>query len=209
MQMIECGTDRENELVQPLRIKLNELSQYRTMKLSLLIAIILRLFSIYWAVTFVVGVLASLGVIGLTSGNGLSGSLELVARLAVPFFYGTISLLAWIFARVISLKVLGENDTEVSFSAITAENFYTLGVLGFGLYHSIGNLAATLNWIHFLILHRAGQSMADQASGHSLYDVSSAAVPCVAGLALAILSPKIGKRIAKAGLPANRAEETL
>lgn len=169
------------------------------MRLSLLIAIILRLFALYWAVSCVVGVMGNVSVMGMAAGNGMSGYLNLMANLAAPFFYGVIAVLAWFFARLISLKVIGEDDSHVSFSAITAENFYTLGLLGVGLYHAIGNLAASVNWIHFLIVNRAGQSLVHQATGHSLYDVTSSIVPFVAGIALAILSPKIGKRLAKAG----------
>lgn len=83
---------------------------------------------------------------------------------------------------------------------MTAENLYTLAILGFGLYYAIGHLADTLNWIHYLILNRAGQALVNQEGGLSLYDVTSKMIPCVAGAALAILSPKIAKRLVSAGL---------
>jgi hypothetical protein len=169
------------------------------MKLSLLIAIVLRLFSIYWAVACIVGALTSIGMVGMMSTSGMSSVLQGAIQFAVPVVYGIMALLAWIYARSISLRVVAEHDTHLSFCEVTAENFYTLGVLGFGLYYSIGNIAATINWIHYLIVNRAGQALVNQAAGLSLYDVTSVAIPCIAGAAIAILSPKIGKRLAMVG----------
>lgn len=177
------------------------------MRLSLLIAIILRLFALYWAVSCAVGVMANMSMMGVAAGNGMSGYLHVASYLAAPFFYGILAVVTWFFAHVISLKAIGTHDTIVSFSAITAENFHTLGLLGFGLYHAIGNLATSLNWIHFLIMNRAGQSVVLQSSGHSLYDVTSSLVPCVAGIALAILSPRIAKKLARAEKRIHHEEE--
>jgi hypothetical protein len=47
----------------------------------------------------------------------------------------------------------------------------------------------------------------NQEGGLSLYDVTSKTIPCVAGAALAILSPKIAKRLVSAGLARKVDEE--
>lgn len=172
---------------------------YFDMKLSLLIAVVLRLFSIFWAVFCFVGVLTNIAMVGVTSTSGASGVPDKAIPFVVPVFYGILALVAWFFARSISQRIVAEHDAHLSFSEVTAENFYTLGVLGLGLYYAIGNLAATVNWIHYLMINRAGQSLVHQTNGISLYDITSVAIPCVAGAAIAILSPKIGKRLASAG----------
>jgi hypothetical protein len=177
------------------------------MKLSILVAVVIRLFAIYWSVTCVLGFLSGIGIVSMMFPSNTPDVLQAAIPFIVPIVYGTMALLAWIFAGTISLRVVGQNDPKLQFNEVTAENLYTLGILGFGLYYAIGHLADTLNWIHYLILNRAGQALVNQEGGLSLYDVTSKMIPCMAGAALAILSPKIAKRLVSAGLARKVDEE--
>lgn len=176
------------------------------MKLSTLVAVVMRLFAIYWSVACVVGILSSIGMVSIMFQGRTPDVLQAALQFTAPVIYGTMAFLAWIFADAISARVVGENDPKLQFNQVTTENFYTLGVLGFGLYYAIGHFAATVNWIHYLILNRAGQALVNQEGGLSLYNVTSEIIPCVAGAAIAILSPKIGNRLVSAGLAWNRKE---
>ena len=139
-------------------------------------------------------------MVGMMFPGGRPDPLQAAIQFSFPIVYGTLAFLAWIFAGAVSLRVVGQDNPKLQFNGVTAENFYTLGILGFGLYYAIGHLAATVNWIHYLILNRAGESLVNQQGGLSLYKVTSEMVPCVAGIAVAMLSPKIGKRLVSAGL---------
>ncbi len=162
-----------------------------------------------WAVRFWIGVLGALGMSGIMSPGGGLNLLQIAIQFAAPVFYGLFALLAWIFAGTIARRVTGAVDSELRFSDVTPENLYTLGLLGMGLYYALGNLAGTINWLHYLAANGAGQAMLDGTDGLSLYEVTSVMIPFAAGAAVAVLSPKMGAKLARAGTPPriNQAED--
>lgn len=181
------------------------------MKLSLLVAVFLRLFAIYWLVACIVGMMGALGIAGLYSGTGATGGLQFALQFARPVAYGVLATLAWLFAGGISRRVTGATDPELALSEIGPGNLYTLGILGMGLYFALTHLGGTINWLHYLAANDAGDDLIQGVGGLSLYDVTSVLIPFAAGVALSILSPKIGRRLASFGgvSPAESSDEDL
>lgn len=167
------------------------------MKLSILVVIVLRLFAITWAVRGGIGLLTALGTAQTFHSSPLGRVLETSMMFAVPAAYVFLAFVAWVFAEAISRRVVGAVDVDLGLSLITAENLYALGFLGIGLHYSLANLATSIHWLHYIVVHRAGQSVIDGRDGHALYDVTSALIPCVAGTVIAMLSPKLGRRLAR------------
>ena len=170
------------------------------MKLSILVVVVLRIFAIVWAVRFCVGMIGALGVSGIITSRGGLDLLQIAIQFAVPVFFGLFAILAWMFAGAISRRVVGAVDSEIRFSDVTPENLYTLGLLGLGLYYALGYLAGTINWLHYLAANRAGSALAAGTDGLSLYDVTSVMIPFAAGVAIAVLSPRLGAKLARAGM---------
>lgn len=168
------------------------------MKLTTLIAVVLRLFAMYWAVVCVSGLLSTLGMLSMYPDNA-SNYLQYVIAGVLPVFYGTMAFVAWIFARAISLRVAGPVDPPLDFSQVTAENLYTLGILGIGLYFALSHLGGTATEIYRMILTRSGSTLTHQDSAEMLSLASAQLIPCLAGVGIAILSPKLGRKVAIAG----------
>lgn len=171
------------------------------MKLSILVIIILRLFAITWAVRCGTGLIGTLGLPGLMTSGVRIDLLQMALQFAVPTFYGLFAILAWIFAEAISRRVVGAVDLPLGFGEIRPENLYTLGLLGMGLYYALANLAGTINWLHYLAANRAGQTLLEGEKGLSLYEVSSVMIPFAAGTVIAVLSPKLGRKLARSMSP--------
>lgn len=167
------------------------------MKLSILIIVVLRLFAIVWVVKCGLALLAALGMTRLMPATSGIDLMQIILQFLPPIFYGIFATLAWVFAEKIARRVVGAMDSSLSFSEIKPENLYTLGFLGIGLYYALGNLAKTIHWLHYLAINRAGQAMIYGQDGLSIYEINAVIIPCVAGAALAILSPKLGAKLAR------------
>lgn len=167
------------------------------MKLSILVAVVLRLFAIYWAIYCVTGLLSILGMFGMEPDIAYS-PLQYVIAGVIPVFYGTLAFVGWIFANAVSLRVTGALDPQLDFNQVTAENLYTLGILGIGLFFALNHLGGIGAATYRLILNRSGTVIIQQDSAEMLSQMSSELIPCLAGVAVAILSPKLGRKIALA-----------
>jgi hypothetical protein len=178
------------------------------MKLSLLVIVVLRLFALWCGVLFVFGLLTGLGMAGVLSSGGGADLLQLVVPLVKPVVHGIFAVVAWIFSESIARRVVGGIDVEVGLAQIQPENLYALGFLGVGLYHALVNLASTVNWLHYIVVNKAGQALVNGQDGLSLYEVTSVMFPCVAGTAVAMLSAKLGRRLARS-IDAREAGSTI
>jgi hypothetical protein len=172
------------------------------MKLSILVIVVLRLFAITWAVRCGAGLISTLGLSRIMPVGVSAAPLQVALQFAVPVFYGLFAVLAWNFAESISRRVVGAVDSELGFSEVRPENLYTLGLLGMGLHYALANLAGTINWLHYLAANRAGQTLLEGEEGLSLYEVSSVMIPFAAGAVIAVLSPKLGRKLARSMTPA-------
>ena len=171
------------------------------MKLSVLTIVILRLFSIYWGVTALTGILVALGAINYMGITGISiAAFQYVVPFLSPVLYGMVALLTWRFTESISECVVGKTDPTLSFSEITAENLYTLGIFGLGMYYCLGFIGPLIQGIQALVFTRAFGTWKNQQSGLNLYQVSSQILPCVGGAMAAIAAPKIARRLVAEGL---------
>ncbi|MEO7098195.1 MAG: hypothetical protein ABI162_02455 [Luteolibacter sp.] len=168
------------------------------MRLSLATFVVLRLFAINWMLTGVIALISSAETIqrffGAIGNNEYSYAF---ATLLLPAAYLIMAFLAWFFAACLSKKITGGMDPTIGVTEISAEDLFTLGILVLGLTTCLTHLAPTINLIHYRISHPTGNAMTRARDGITIYQVTSHIIPCLAGLALAILSPKMGQRVAR------------
>ena len=155
---------------------------------STVVAILLRLFSIYWTVQ---GVL--LIPTAIMSGT-LSGWLPVVANLMTPVLYGFLAFLSWIFAGSIATKVAGQGDPAVPSLQISRGDLFAFGLLVLGLYFFLSYLASSVNWLHYLAMK--GPESIGAGNPNTMYELSAQLIPCIAGLMMAITSTRFGHKLA-------------
>jgi hypothetical protein len=186
-----------------LRLKtggpLNKTVLQESMRTTILVSIILRLFAIQWGLT---GIVSIMGLLGNTRPLP-SHSESLVAywfdMLSYPLIYILAAFLVWLFATPVAKRITSNSDTEIGLVSLSARDLYGLGILVVGLVVFLRHLAPMLNWVHYLVLNRAGDALVHGRDGLSLYDVTQEIFVCLGGALLALASPKIGARLARAG----------
>lgn len=166
------------------------------MRVSYVVAIVLRLFSIYWIVTAAVGILGGTGSILSMWIPGDRHALPLFIYLLGPAFYVVLAGVAWFAAGRISRVVVGSEDREIGLHQIQPQDLYTFGLLIVGTIYFLGNFAQVFNWVHYLMFNREGQSLFKTDGQSPLYKISNTILPCVGGATLACISPKLGRRLA-------------
>lgn len=160
------------------------------MKASVIVTILLRIFAIHWAVT---GIVALLGVIGMSGFNYFSGDATYYwfQVLITPVFYFILAGLAWFFASLVSRTVVPVSDPELNITGVTGKELYSLGILVVGLIFFLKNLTPLMNWIHHIVLYRSGDQLLAGQSGGTLYKLTEALVPCIIGGILALKAPAL------------------
>lgn len=160
------------------------------MRLSLLVAIVLRLFALWWLVCAATSSLTTLGM--LRSPVTRSGTDNLWLFWSVPAAYLIAAACAWFTASRLSRWLVGAPDAPLAMPNITAANLYSLAALGVGLTFALGNLAPMFNWLHFLALRSSYPP-----SAPNLYEFSNHLVPFLAGSLTAACATKIGSLMAR------------
>ncbi|GHC47858.1 hypothetical protein [Roseibacillus persicicus] len=163
------------------------------MKLSHILIIFLRVFAINW---LLVGFFRLFVSIPMLTSNWLSAF-----YLAGPGVYFLAALLAWIFAVKIAKVLIGRADCDVQMAKeITPAMLFSTAFLGIGLYFFLTYLGGSLNWLHYLAITQAGHDLMTTAvdEDSNFYSLTSSLIPCLAGLALAACSPKLGRKLARA-----------
>ena len=168
------------------------------MKSSTIVTIVLRLFAIQWVVTGVVGVLGILGYSTAFPSDSEARVVYWLQMLAGPVCYIFLASAAWFFALLVAKRVVPISDPELGMVSVSARDLYGLGILVVGITAFLTHLAPMLNWVHYLVINRAGDALMRGRNGLSFYDVTKEMIPCIGGAILAFSSPKIGSRLARA-----------
>lgn len=166
------------------------------MRVSYVVAIVLRLFSIYWIVRAAVGILGGAGGALSMWSPGDPHALSLIIFLLGPSFYVVLAGLAWFAAGRISRVVVGSEDREIGFHQIQPHELYTLGLLIVGAIYFLENFAQVFNWVHYLMFNHEGQALFKTDGQSPVYKFSNTILPCAGGAVLACMSPKLGRRLA-------------
>jgi hypothetical protein len=148
-------------------------------------------------VTGVVGLLGILGYGAASPSASQDAAVYWFQMLAVPVSYVLLALAAWFFAAIVAKRVVPDADPELGMVSVSARDLYGFGILVIGLTAFLSHLAPMLNWIHYLVLNRAGEALMQGWKGLSFYNVTKEVVPCVGGALLAFASPKIGARLVR------------
>lgn len=162
------------------------------MKCQNLVVVVLRLLALYWLCLFAFGLLSMVGAFFTQSVPDIMYSVQIAFQ---PIFYGTLGFLLWIYAEPISHRVVGHTNPELNFKEITAEHLYTLGILGFGIYHAASHLPSLLNMLHYQIVHKKGDAWVQGDTGFSTYNLTNEFFAFAIGVALVIFSPLIARKI--------------
>ena len=158
-----------------------------TLRSSTVVAIILRLFAIYWAAQALLHLAVDLSAY-LSSSVSLAWQ-NLIPTFLMPVLYGILAMLAWIFAGALAAKASGPQDPAVPLRQLERADIYGFGILIIGLYFFLIHIGPSINEIHYLALVK-------QDPERGFYELTSQLIPCVAGLALAIGSPRLGRKLA-------------
>jgi hypothetical protein len=167
------------------------------MKASFIITIILRLFAIHWAASALLGLLGIIGYSAAIPSSPDNVGFFWMQMLAAPVCYILLALGAWYFAAYLAKRIVPHSDPEIGLVSITARDLYGFGILVIGVTSFLSHLAPMLNWIHYLVINRAGDSLMHGKDGLSFYDVTKEVIPCIGGAAIALYSSKIGERLAR------------
>jgi hypothetical protein len=158
----------------------------------MVVAIILRLFAIYWLVSGLVSLLTALGSL---AGFGHLGWMSFGLVLLMPVAYLLLSLVTWIFAGRIAEKVTGASDPALPVAAISRGDLYGFGLLVTGLWYFLSHLGSALVGLHQLALHRGIDPMLLDGAGSPVHAALRSLVPCLAGMTVALCSPALGRKI--------------
>ncbi len=169
------------------------------LRCSVFVAILLRLFAIYWAVMGVFAIPGSLQMFSHAYPAGSSWMLWVsrLSYLVVPVIYGFFAMMAWIFGGRIGVKVAGAGDPPIPVRNVSRDDLLAFGILVTGLYYFLGNIGQTINWLHYLAISKDLREIDPQVSENPLYRLTTSLIPCLAGLLLAIASPTLGRKLAR------------
>jgi hypothetical protein len=170
------------------------------MRASYIVSIIIRLFAVQWAAQALIAIVAVFGYSATLRHPGEDIIFLWMQLLAAPLSYIALAVGSWLLAGFIAIRVVSDRDPELRIITISALELYTFGLILIGMMSFLSHLAPMMNWIHYLVMNRAGEALMHGKDGLSFYDVTKEVIPCLGGLALAIYSPKIGDRFARASL---------
>ena len=168
----------------------------QAVKTSTIVAIVLRLFAIYWAAT---GIIVAVSLLGI--GLSTTPLAEVVAyqwfqMLAAPVWYLLLACGAWFFASSIAKRVVPAADAEIGCIEIKARDLYGFGLLLIGVFTFLSYLGPAFSVICRVILDRSGDALAQGQNGRAVFDLGKEVIPCVVGALIACASPKLGARLA-------------
>ncbi len=166
------------------------------MRLSTLVIVLFRVFAVYWMISAVLGLLASIHPIAVYSGIGGRDILYLLSMLTFPGFYLCLGILGWVFAASLSRKAVGQIDPTIELSGVNIEHLYALVILGFGLYFFLDHLSLAIFQISEATMKsRIGITQLGHPEPVQSQLLSHLA-PCGIGIVLALFSSKLGKKLA-------------
>ena len=167
------------------------------MKASIIITIILRLFAIQWAASALLGLLGIIGYSAAISSSSDNVGYFWMQMLAAPVCYILLALAAWYFAAYLAKRIAPHSDPEIGLISIKVRDLYGFGILVIGVTSFLSHLAPMMNWIHYLVINRAGNALLHGHDGLSLYDVTKEVIPCIGGALIACYSSYIGERLSR------------
>ena len=179
--------------------------QESSLRISTLVAIFLRLFAIYWAARALLHFAANFSIYLPTGAS--AGRQNLAMLLAAPVIYGVMAMLAWIFAEGIAAKVSGRGDPAVPVAQLQRADIYGFGLLLMGLYFFLAHLASSLGGLYGLALGNQTPGMVEEMHRAHLQQLAASLIPCLAGLGVAIASPRLGRKLVRAAAPSAGAAE--
>ncbi len=100
-------------------------------------------------------------------------------------------------------KTVRTQDASLTVHHLGPEQVYSFGLLILGGYFCLSHLGSMAGWLHYFALNKPCDSLFTFARAdpygiqYTIYEVISAAVPCVGGAFLAALSPQLGRRLAR------------
>jgi hypothetical protein len=174
------------------------------MKLSIVVAVILRMFAIVWMVNGIFSLATSFHYSWGKLGQTNSWASHLLPFIQ-PGAYLLFACVAWVFAAGVTRMVVGKNDPHISVPEIGTANLYSLGFLIVGLTYCLDHLGASINWIHYYAVSKTGDDLMGGSNDRNFYELSRQIIPCVAGAALALMSPQLGRKMARAVATENQA----
>jgi len=141
------------------------------MRLSTVVLIVIRLFSVQWFVA----VLANF-VSVLPWGTHIP-LLTYAQALVLPVF----AVIAWLIAPRLSLFIVGKEESTIPTTGLTLVDLYAFAFVFLGLYFALGSLGNVANWLWYSFVIAAHYDFIPERS-HSLYELFKPLVTFVAGL---------------------------
>lgn len=158
----------------------------------MVVAIVLRLFAIYWLASGLASLLTALGSL---AGFGHLGWMNYGVVLLMPVAYLLLALVTWIFAGRIAEKVTGASDPALPVAAISRGDLYGFGLLITGLWFFLSHLGAAPTGLHQLAMYRGIDPMLLDGAESPIHVALRSIVPCMVGMTVAICSPALGRKI--------------
>ncbi len=152
------------------------------MQSSLIVLIVLRLFSLYWLVQ----VLTELATAATEFSIKYAGG-ETNTAFYLTFFPALLLLVlavaTWITAPKLARRILGEYDTVLEISGLTRQDLYCFAIVFLGLYFALASVGDVINWLHYYFINAAQTSLSySQRQPPNYYGMSQSLITLIAGL---------------------------
>ena len=200
------GPRRESAVAQ-----LFSFAESACMNLQSLIVVVLRLMALNFSLQVAVQLSPQLLRFSEVSRQG--GMPGMGSYLAVPvvMVIGLIvgAILIWVFALSIARFVTRGVSRDLSFGSLSLVDCYSVVFIGIGLLYIASHFPQVLNWAHYLFKAAVSQPGDRWKEGVQWYDVSSAFIPFVVGVALFVKGRSWAVALARSQEKSESANQTV
>lgn len=143
---------------------------------NVIVLIVVRLFSVLW---FVQGL--SMAAISSSELAYFPDNSSKFLRFLPSLFLLVMSIVGWMVAPPLSLRVLGKQDVSIPVTGLSLHDLYSFAFVFLGLYFALSSVGDVLNWLQYSLRISLAHDF-DPERRKSLYALSRPLITFVAGL---------------------------
>ena len=155
------------------------------MKTKNIVIVILRLFTLSFLLQAIMKAIPFL--IQITVALKRPTLIEIVSPWSMILIYIVLALIFWFLASPIATLVTRKlPDDKLDIGSFSMVDCYNLIFIGIGLFFTLGNMAQSLNWIHYIFKVSVSTSSTYWRTEIDWYSVSESIIPFIIGIVLII-----------------------
>lgn len=155
------------------------------MKLKNIVIVILRLFTLSCLLQAIMKAIPTL--IRITVAQKEATLIEIITPWSMIIIYIILALIFWfLVSPIASLVTRKLPDDKLDIGSFSMIDCYCLIFIGIGLFYILGNMAQSLNWIHYIFKLSVSTSSTYWRTEVGWYSVSKSLIPFIIGILLII-----------------------